>query len=160
MKELRTPEEIKHRINKISEFDLFGISADLIIYLPYEDAKEFIKPEITKEEWEGKHRKAYTKENIIKRIKDYMPFALGKAENHRGISASRSIDHMVAWLFLLKDDELLNYAGNDDNYENYGCPILKKICDKYNIEYPEDKHMQNMAEGKPCYNGCDMGCGK
>lgn len=159
MNELRTMEEIKQRINKISEFDILGISADLIVYLPYEDAKEFLKPEITEKEYEEKYRKKYTKDTIVKEIKDYMLFALGKAENHRGISASRSIEHMCAWLFLLKDDKLLEFAEDDDNYKNYGCPILKKICDKYGIEYPNDEHMLNMADGKKCYEECD-GCGR
>jgi len=157
--ELRTIEEIKQRINKISELDLFGISADLIVYLPYEHAKEFIKPEVTEEQYNKEFKKSYTKENIIKEIRDYMSFALGKAENHRGISAGRSIEHFCAWLWLLKDHELLAFAEDDYNYENYGCPILKKICEKYDIQYPDDEGMLNMAKGEKCYKECS-GCGR
>jgi len=153
---MKTVEEIKEFARNL-EFDIFGTVVDLLVYLPFEEAKEFLKPEVKPEEWKTKE---LTEEAIIKEMRDYMEFALGKADNHRGISSSRSIDHYRNWLFLLDDNELLEFLNNEENYENYGVPILKKICDKYNFPFPDDEGLLNMSKGKPCYSGCTSGCGR
>jgi len=44
-----------------------------------------------------------TREAIIAKIVDYMPFAWEKANDERGLSAIRSIEHMKAWTWLLND---------------------------------------------------------
>ena len=155
---MRTFEEIVAKVRKIQELDILGVSADLLIYLPYEYAREFLKENVTKENW-NKNVTTLIEQNIIADMKEYMPFALGKALNHRGISASRSIEHFQNWLFLLGDDELLNFSEQSENYENYGCPILKRICEKYSFDYPLDSQMQRMAEGKSCSENCEEGCG-
>ena len=61
-----------------------------------------------------------------------MEFAKKKAENERGISASRSIAHYIAWLWLANDNDLWNEI---DDYYDYGIPQLKIICNYLNIEY-------------------------
>jgi len=154
---LRTVEEIKEHIRKIEEMDLFGTRIDLVSYLSFNEAKEFLKPDSKEEDWKATE---LTEKAILKEMKEYMIFALGKVENHRGISAGRSIDHFHNWLFLLGDDELLKFLDDDSNYANYGAPILKKICEKYDIPFPKGKEFNRMAEGKPCYEGCQEGCGR
>jgi hypothetical protein len=151
---MKTPEEILGRIKQqIEEDDLFMTWSDLLKYLPYSMAKEFLKPEVKENDWK---QETLTKENVIASMSSYMVFALGKAEDHRGISACRSIDHFKGWLWLLGDDELIKFA--DHNYPMYGAPILKKICDKYGLKFSESKEMTLMAEGEPCSPGCH-GCG-
>ena len=88
-----------------------------------------------------------------------MPFACEKASGHRGISASRSIEHFRNWLWLLGDDELLEFSGGDNNYINCGAPILKAIADKYRFDWPDDDGLNRMARGEPCVDGCVEGCG-
>ena len=51
MTKIRTIAEIKKRIEEVQEFDLFGVAIDLVVYLPFEEAKEYLKPEITTENW-------------------------------------------------------------------------------------------------------------
>lgn len=150
-------EKIIARIKETQD-DFFNESSDLLIYLPYIHAKEFLKENYTEEKW-SKTVKRLNEEIVISEMKEYMPFALEKASNHRGLSASRSIEHFQNWLFLLGDDELLNFSQQGGNYTNYGCPILKKICQKYGFEYPSSLEMQRMAEGKPCVDNCEEGCG-
>jgi len=70
-----------------------------------------------------------TKENVIKSMKDYMSFAWEKANDKRGISANRSIDHFKGWLWLLGDEEGIEYL--KANYVPYGKPGLAYICKKY-----------------------------
>jgi len=65
-------------------------------------------------------------------------FGWGKVRNHRGLSADRTILKMKAWLWLLGDDELEAFAADYANYPQYGAPILKAICEKYDFPIPED----------------------
>lgn len=88
-------------------------------------------PEYIKEGYEAEK---LTEEAITKKMMDYMDFALGKARNERGISASRSIWKYVQWLWVLEDEELLVFAEDEENYPMYGMPVLQKICDKYGFK--------------------------
>jgi hypothetical protein len=82
-----------------------------------------------------------------------MAFAWGKARDHRGISASRSVEKMRTWVWLLDDPEITA------NYQNYGAPILRAICERYGFPIPDGDDMRRMSEGEPCRDGCDEGCG-
>lgn len=70
-----------------------------------------------------------TRKNIIKVMKDYISFAWEKANDKRGISANRSIEHFKGWLWLLGDEEVVEYL--KANYTPYGKPGLAYICKKY-----------------------------
>lgn len=149
---MRTYEEIKEKCQDPEDF--FGHIAEVCVpYLPFSYAKEFLKEGV--EEWE--HHEL-TKENILKDMKDYMEFAWGKVENHRGLSASRSVEKMQAWLWLL-EDELYDKIENEEiEYKNYGAPILKAICEKYNFEIPNNQWINRMSIGLKCNELCDEGC--
>lgn len=157
---MKTSEEISDRIKEVNGEDYLGFSTEVLVgYLPYEYAKEFLAEEATEEEWKNDNP---SEKQVKEDMEEYMGFALGKCEDHRGISAGRSISKMVEWLWLLGDDELVRFANDDDNYMNYGAPILKKICDKYEIENDilKTEAFTNMSERKPCCSGCDEGCGR
>jgi hypothetical protein len=66
---------------------------------------------------------------------DYMDFALGKANNQRGISAYRSLCHYAAWLWLCLEDA--DYAAFDESWEHYtdyGLPQLAIARDLLGME--------------------------
>ncbi len=73
-----------------------------------------------------------TRKNVIKAMQDYMSFAWEKANDKRGISANRSIDHFKGWLWLLGDEEGLRYL--KVNYAPYGKPGLAYVCKKYGFK--------------------------
>lgn len=158
---MKTVEQIIEHIDSTKNLGTLSTIGDLVMFLPYKQVtqKHYLKEGTTKDEWD-KLCLPLTEEVVIKEMREYMEFALEKAQKHRGLSASRSISHFINWLFILEDTELLEFADNDGNYQNYGCPILKKICDKYGFKYPEDEGMQNMAKGLPCRPDCDEGCGE
>lgn len=106
---------------------MFGTIIDLIEFLPQEEAREFMKEDADSADF----FQEYTTENVIKQIKDYLPFAYEKAESARGLSAGRSLMHFDHWLWLLEDDELLAFLENQENCAMYGFPILQKIAEKY-----------------------------
>ena len=131
-KELKTQDEIVDKIIYMQQpsGDFFGVkTGDLLAYLDYEHAKEFLKPEATQEEWEEDYHKL-TKKLVLQAMEEYLPFAFGKANGKRGISASRSLDHYEVWTWLLGDEEI-----DFDNYEFYGKDILVDIAKKYGFSY-------------------------
>jgi hypothetical protein len=124
----RTSEEILARLKEIEGSDFFGFQrSDLIDYLPFNEARPFLKEGVTADQW-AQVMKSRDAESIKARMLEYMPFAWDKANNCRGLSAARSVEHMKAWLWLLNDplgDRL------DDLYQHYGKPCLRAICENY-----------------------------
>jgi hypothetical protein len=117
----RTHDEIVARLKELRERDYFGFqSSDLLSYLPWDKAKDFLK--------EGSDEGAWRAEYPIfkpplKAVLDYLPFAWDKANNMRGLSAMRSLEHIQAWLWLagIPGKALSDYF---DDYEYYGKPQL------------------------------------
>ena len=126
---MRTDKEIIERIEEMKERDWLGAGrGDLATVLPVETAQKLpgAGPDQT---WEQKPRNA---EAVKARMLEYMPFAWDKANNCRGISAGRSLDHMSAWLWLLGRDEA---AKQMLDYEYYGKPWLRAICEEFGWDW-------------------------
>lgn len=126
---MRAQEEIVKRINERQADDFFGFEVgEYYAFLTYENAKQFLKDSVTKEQFEETTYKGQTPKEVMI---DYMPFAWDKANNCRGLSAGRSIQHYVAWLWLDGNDEL---AESIEDYEFYGKPQLVQICEYLGID--------------------------
>jgi hypothetical protein len=163
---MRTTEETLARIaylNTNSAEDFFGAQrGDLIATLPFEDAKEFLTPEgVAKGAVVWDENREDTDDKIVAKMGRYMEFAVGKAMNHRGLSAGRSLDHYRAWTWVLGDEhfEAIEWA----NYQNYGAPVLLQIAEKYKFSIPTgtDRDLArfiNMSQGQMCHLGCQDGC--
>jgi len=136
---MRTQDEIVARIDEIKEWDIFGFQiGDLIYCLDYEHAKKYLKEGDegpTENEW-SEHVIEPTEENIKKTMKEYMEFAWDKANNCRGMSASRSMSHYMAWIWLLGDEEV-EYFGDLESYQYYGKDNLVKICERYGWDHTQ-----------------------
>jgi hypothetical protein len=157
---MRTAQEAWNYYTKnwAKQEDVFGFMLEALIeFMPYAVAKEVARTEITEEEWD-KDVVLLTKEKVIACMKDYMEFAWDKASSHRGISANRSVQKLVAWLMLLGDDDLVRFALNSNNYAMYGAPVLAKICEEYGFPIPNDSLLANMIKGLPCSEYCEEGC--
>lgn len=114
---LRSHQEIVERLKEIGPHDFFGFeSSDLLVYLPWDKAKPFLKEDANESEWRTKYP-VFTAP--LKAALEYMPFAWEKANGCRGLSAMRSLDHCKAWLWMA------GYGGTlikdlFDDYDNYG----------------------------------------
>lgn len=129
---MRTFEEIIKRIEEIEDPMSFGFEKyDLIEFLPFEHAKKFLDSTVTEDNWKPNN---YTIDVVVDIIKDYLPFAFEKALYKRGLSASRSMDHMRAWLWLACEDDLLKKLDYLHYYTDYGLSNLHRIKDHYGIE--------------------------
>lgn len=131
---MKTQEEIKKYIEEHSK-DPFDFSIeDLSCYLPWKDAKKyFVKDYVEAVDNGTKKYEIDTKtgkENII----EYMDFAWDKANNCRGLSAARTINHMANWLWLDGYDAL---AEEIRDYSYYGKPQLVKICELFDIDWKQ-----------------------
>lgn len=137
MTSTRTQEEIIERIQWLAEEqfrDFFGAACgDLVEFLTYENAKPFLRADVTEESWSDVY-KAATLENIKLAVADYMPFAWRKANNCRGLSAQRSIDHMKAWLWLTGDDKALDVL-EAVQYEHYGKEKLIFVAEYFGLDW-------------------------
>lgn len=121
---MRTQQEILERIKGLN--DVLGFQeCDLISYLTFENARPFLKDGTTEKEWAPEE---LTREGILKRMLEYMPFAWEKANGFRGLSAGRSMAHYTAWVWLLGDEEVF---GDLEDYEYYGKDNLVRICEHY-----------------------------
>jgi len=134
METLRTQDEIVQRFEERKKGDFLGFEVgEYLDYLDYEHAKPYLKKSVTSKEWEEETERPLplNKKAILKRMLDYMGLAWEKANGCRGISASRSISHYQAWIWLAGDQELLQKVQDETNYEHYGKEILVMICDFY-----------------------------
>ena len=123
---MRTQKEIIEKIKEWQRKDLLGFKiSELLPYLSFENAKEFLKPDCTEKDW-GKVIQP-SRRNIKNKMIKYMPFAWRKANDCRGISAGRSMSHYVAWFWLLGDKEYDEFK-DIENYEYYGKNELAEIC--------------------------------
>jgi hypothetical protein len=125
----------------------------LIVYLPFKNAKRFLKEGVGEKEWAAPRE--LTQVNVIDEMRKYMEFAWEKVDSHRGLSTSRSVNKMEAWLWLLESD--LNLE--DVPYENYGAPKLAAVCKKFDFLIPDDDAIKRMIEGESCIDNCMSGCG-
>lgn len=158
---MRTVNEILAKITEVAGDDLFGAQrTELVSSLPFSAAQAngFVKEGVAEETWTT--HQIGTDDAVIKAMVGYLPFAIGKATDHRGLSASRSLDHMRGWLWLLGDDDLLAIADDGAQYRPYGGPILGAIVKKYAPDLPAAKtpEFERMAAGRPCEDYCQDGC--
>lgn len=129
----RTQKEIVEKVNEWnSENNLFDHRpSDLIEYLEYGYAKPFLKDGVTKEEWEKGSDDIKSPKSVMI---DYMPFAWQKANDCRGLSAMRTMQHYQAWLWLDGNDELSETLSD---YEYYGKDHLVKICEYLGLDHTQ-----------------------
>lgn len=126
----RTMDEIVDYIKSVKEEDFFGVMTnDCLAFLDFEHAKQFLKDTVTEAEFndslEGEEKFRNYPPSFVA---DYLPFAWDKANNCRGLSAGRSLQHLQARLWLCGYDVREAF----DNYAYYGkrqLIIASLLCD-------------------------------
>lgn len=156
--------QIAEHIRSIQSQDFFGtITSDLVEALDFDHAAEFLKPDATKEDWD---RLGFPKtpEQLLSDASEYLEFAIDKADNHRGLSAARSVDHYRAWVWLFAPDAYDDFV--NEPYTNYGVPQLRAAATALGFEerwlrlVAERPGIIRMADGLECrVDGCEEGCG-
>ena len=154
---MHSTKEIVEYYREHKEEDWGGFIFEVVgVFLSGDEAREFCKPDADLSDWPLEE---LSEERVLETMRDYMELAWDKARGHRGISADRSVQKMAAWLWILGDDEMVAFAEADDNYAQYGVPILKRISEKYGFPVPSGEDVERMSKGLPCVEGCQGGCG-
>lgn len=155
----RTADAIVERV--LASRSFFGFDAEVLLsVITFENAKRLLpEPPDKPEDWG--EVVPNTEEGLTAAAKDYMDFAWDKAEDHRGISAGRSVEKMTAYMWLLGKDDLVARIERDDiPYTNYGAPVLREISREMGWDLPTDPGLVRMMDGLPCRPDCDEGCSK
>ena len=121
-------EEILNFMQETKDKDILGVMRnDCVECLDYDAAKEYLKDNITEEKWSKIQVKS--DKDLLKQIKEYLPFAWEKAQDKRGISASRSVQHFKTWVYIYGDKEFYDKITEmeDADYVPYGIPILECV---------------------------------
>lgn len=128
---MRSQQEIVDKIKEVEGDDLIDFKADFLLhYLEFEHAKPWLMEGASKILW-GNPMPS-DDQSILEEMENYMEFAWDKANNFKGISAARSISHYEIWMWLIGDEEIFDTL---PDYEYYGKPILKAICEHYGWDY-------------------------
>ena len=158
---MKTQDEIV-KFLKRKDPSFFGFDREVLLqYLDFAHAKEFLKEGVTEEEWKNSRSLAnhseLTREHILEEMKTYMrDYGWPKTQDHRGISANRTIEKMEAWGFIIEGQEFVDKLKSIP-YPSYGAQKLKWICEKFGFPIPDDAETVNMMNGKPCVPTCH-GC--
>lgn len=129
---MRTQQEIIGRIRVRHKEDIFGFEWHEYMMALTPDSLGKLRGEVLKADadmvdWQP----SFTcDDDILKAAREYMPFAWGKANGCRGLSAGRSLSHYQAWLWLLGEDKF----DDIDDYQFYGKDELVRICELLGLD--------------------------
>lgn len=148
--QLRSQNELSGKFNELQNSgEIFDFRPEVLInYLSFENAKPYLKEEYVKQVESGKERweQIATIEKCAEEFLDYMKFVWGKAEDKRGISASRSVQKLGMWLWIMNRDDLRRIIEDDDLYDPYGAPALIEVCNQMGIKVPNS--LVEFSKGK------------
>lgn len=150
----RSQDEIVARIkaHEAGE-DFFGFAREALIdALDFDHAKPYLKDGVTAQEWQQVT-------DFGDAAREYLAFAIGKIEAHRGISAERSVSKLTEYAWLLGRDDVVS-AMDAADYPNYGAPKVKAFAEGMGFPWPDDKELARMARGESCVDDCEGGCGR
>lgn len=161
---MRTQEEIIERIVAIvaDRSDFFGTRQEELIAMV--EVERLSDPRLTKVYGEITATEGYaprTEEQVREAAADYLEFAVGKAFDHRGLSAARSVDHYREWVWLLCTDSIVEEFEATD-YASYGVPQLRFAAQALGLherwEALRTPTTDRMADGLSCGEDWCSGC--
>lgn len=118
---------------------------DLVGYLPYKYAKEFIKKETTSDEWEM-YKREYKIKNVIQDMADYMKIAWETVVEGNASPVATMMEHYQNWFWLIGDDVMTAMCKEYD-FNSCGRSTLIKICKFLGIDHTEfDDRCKKMEE--------------
>lgn len=135
---MKTLQQVKKDYKRDNCIDGRDISR-LIQFIPEDEMEDFgLK---LKDEFKGKHITIpFTRDNILKQLKNDVSFGFEKALNCRGISSSLMYAVVQMWNWILEEG-----LEDFDEYPMYGLPLFKATALKYGFDNPigEDKGSEN-----------------
>jgi len=84
----------------------------------------------TPEKW-NELVKPFTRENVLKQLKEDVSFGFEKALNRRGLSAGSMYECVRMWNIILEEG-----LEDFDSYAQYGLPLFRETAVKYGFDNP------------------------
>lgn len=119
---MKTLEQIKqmYKSKTIDGRDLIRLCE----FIPRNELKDF---GITIKGIDAVHEhKEFTRENVLKQLKEDVEFGFEKALDKRGISSAMMYEVVKMWNWILEEG-----LEDFDNYEPYGLPLFSETARKY-----------------------------
>ena len=100
MTTLKTPDEIVEYLNGPEiKNDILDFTREVLFdYLPFSHVQPWLKEDVEYEDW---NPHPIERPTIVEQMRKYAQFGWGKIQDHREISAGRTVQKMAAWLCLL-----------------------------------------------------------
>lgn len=160
----RTQEQILARFQEAAEDDLFGFRREVLALAMTADTIRQALPKV-----EDPEDAAVTLglDQLADEAREYLAFAIEKILNHRGISASRSVDKLTEYAWLLGRDDVVQ-AMAEAEYPQYGAPKVRAFATGMGwpfLEASDDSPaarevLERMSIGRLCDDECMDGCGR
>lgn len=155
---IRTQDEILARFESADDF--LGWAREVLIEAMDADTVRRYNPDATI----GTDWTAWSAGDVETNARNYLDFAIEKAINHRGLSAERSVAKLREFAWLLGRDDVVAAMGAAE-YPQYGVPQVKAFADGMGWPFKaeqgwEQTALDRMAQGMPCADDCDEGCGQ
>lgn len=121
---MKTLEYVKEHIDEIEQDKLFDtrFTKRFMDFIPTTEWEQFGYKYTGKKEYIPKE---WTEENVLAQLKDDVEFAIEKATNHRGISASLMNQVLKAWCIVLEN------GLEETEYGWYGDKLIIAIDKMY-----------------------------
>lgn len=156
---LRSQEEIYVRFHQVKPTDYWGFQREvLMIAMASETTARLAVDGELRIVQEMPKTPPPDPDSIRSSAHGYYMFAVEKIMDHRSLSANRSVAKLREFAWLLCRDDIMGEMDNA-SYPQYGAPKVLRFARLMRFEWPEVPELDNMAAGRPCYVGCDMGCG-
>jgi len=134
--------------------DLFGFRQGVLIpYLRPETVRQ-IFPNVSMSEFDGIPLDLAGGNGA-----EYLMFTFGKAGDHRGMSAGRSVQKLEEFAWLAGRPDVVD-AMQAAPYVQYGVPKLLVYAAGFGLPIPGDEALARMGRGEPCQPGCQSGCNR
>lgn len=109
-------------LSRLAQFVPFDMLSELGIepneeYNTLEKWNELVKP--------------FTRENVLKQLKEDVSFGFEKALNRRGLSAGAMYECVRMWNIILQEG-----LEDFDSYAQYGLPLFRETAVKYGFDNP------------------------
>lgn len=135
---MKTLQEV---IDTFESETLDGRDADRLVQFVDEDQLKKLGVAL-KPEYVGKHETIeFTRENILKQLKEDVEFGFDKALNKRGLSAGMMYNVVQMWNKILEEG-----LEDFDSYAMYGLPLFKATALKYGFDNPIGDHSGSESE--------------
>lgn len=109
-------------------------------FIAIEDGYDLFTDEYKQKVASGETEHPYTTNDLeaAQDFLDYMVFAWKKAFDERGLSASRSVAKLAAWMKILGRPDVAAILEDDSLYNPYGRPALRKACEALGVNHPDN----------------------